>query len=74
MEEIGKWLILVGVLVTLFGGVLWLFGKVPGIGRLPGDIVIQRGNFSCFFPLATSILLSIALTVILNLILRIINK
>jgi Protein of unknown function (DUF2905) len=74
MEEIGKWLILVGVLLAIIGSAIMLIGKVPGIGRLPGDIVIQRGNFSCFFPLATSLLLSIVLTVLLNIILRIINK
>ena len=74
MEELGKWLILVGVLLALSGGAMMLVGKVPGIGHLPGDIVIERGNFSCFFPLATSILLSIVLTVLLNIILRIINK
>ena len=74
MEEIGKWLILVGVLLAIIGGAIMLVGKVPGIGRLPGDIVIQRGNFSCFFPLATSLLLSLVLTVLLNIILRIINK
>jgi Protein of unknown function (DUF2905) len=74
VEELGKWLILVGVLLALIGGAIMLIGKVPGIGHLPGDIVIERGNFSCFFPLATSILLSIVLTVLLNIILRIINK
>ena len=42
-------------------------GKVPWIGRLPGDIYIERGNFRFYFPLATSILLSIVLTVILSL-------
>ena len=74
MEELGKWLVLVGVLLAIVGVAIMLIGKVPGIGRLPGDIVIERGNFSCFFPLATTILLSIVLTVLLNIILRIINK
>ncbi len=74
MEETGKWLILFGVLLAITGGVVLLIGKVPFVGRLPGDIVIQHDNFSCFFPLATSILLSIVLTVLLNIILRIVNK
>ncbi len=74
MEEIGKWLLLFGVLLAVVGGVILLIGKVPWLGRLPGDIVIQRDNFSCFFPLATSILLSLVLTVLLNLVLRIINR
>lgn len=74
MEELGKWLVLVGVLLAIIGVAVMLIDKVPGIGHLPGDIVIERGNFSCFFPLATTILLSIVLTVLLNIILRIINK
>ena len=68
MEEIGKWLILFGGLLVIVGGVILLIGKVPWIGRLPGDIVIQRDNFSCFFPIATSILLSIVLTILLQLV------
>ncbi len=67
MEETGKWLILFGVLLAIIGGVVLLIGKVPFVGRLPGDIVIQRDNFSCFFPLATSILLSIVLTILVQL-------
>lgn len=74
MEELGKWLILFGVLLAIIGGVILLIGKVPFVGRLPGDIVIQRDNFACFFPLATSIVLSIVLTVLLNIILRVINR
>lgn len=74
MEEIGKGLILFGVLLAIVGGVILLIGKVPLIGRLPGDIVIQRDNFSCFFPIATSILLSIVLTVLLNLVLYVIRR
>jgi ABC-type dipeptide/oligopeptide/nickel transport system permease component len=74
MEEMGKWLILLGVLLVIIGGAMVLIGKVPGIGRLPGDIVFQRDNMTCFFPIATSILLSIVLTVLLNIILRIINR
>jgi hypothetical protein len=74
MEEIGKWLILFGVLLAIVGSAILLLGKVPWIGRLPGDIAIQRDNFSCFFPLATSILLSIVLTVLFNIILRITNR
>ncbi len=74
MEDTGKLLLLFGLLLAIFGVMLTLIGKVPGLGKLPGDIVIQRDNFSCFFPLATSILLSIALTILLNIIVRIVNK
>ncbi len=74
MEDIGKMLVLFGVLLAITGGALVLFGKVPWLGRLPGDIVLQRDNFSCFFPLATSILLSIILTILLNLVARTLGK
>ena len=74
MDEMGKWLILLGVVFVAVGGIVFLLGQIPGIGRLPGDIFIQRDNFSCFFPLATSLLLSIVLTIVLNLVLRIIHR
>ncbi|CAG0948060.1 hypothetical protein ANRL1_04887 [Anaerolineae bacterium] len=74
MEEIGKWMLIGGVVLAIAGGSVLLLSKVIGLGHLPGDIVIQRDNFSCFFPVATSILLSIVLTVVLNIILRIINR
>ena len=68
MDEIAKWLILLGVVLVVVGAVIVLVGKIPGVGRLPGDIVIQNGNFTCFFPIATSILLSIVLTILLQLV------
>ena len=74
MEEIGKWLILFGVLLAMVGGVILLVGKVPWLGRLPGDIVIQRDNFSCFLPLVTGLVLSIALTLLLNVVLRLLRR
>jgi len=74
MDEMGKWLILLGVVFVAVGALVFLLGQIPGIGRLPGDIFIQRENFSCFFPLATSILLSIVLTIVLNLVLHIIRR
>ncbi len=67
MEQFGKSLMLVGVSILALGALLWIGGKIPGIGKLPGDILIKRGNFTFYFPLATSILLSIILSVILAL-------
>jgi len=61
---IGKILIAFGLLIVLAGVVLVLVGRVPWIGRLPGDIHIQRGNFTFYFPLATSLILSVVLTLI----------
>lgn len=74
MNEVGKILILFGVILVVVGVVVVVLGKIPALGRLPGDIVIQTENISCFFPIATSILLSIVLTLLLNFILHILNK
>lgn len=65
---IGKFLILLGIVIIVIGVFFLLSGKIPYIGRLPGDIIIQRKNFTFYFPLATSILLSILITLILWLI------
>jgi hypothetical protein len=59
---LGKLLILLGVFIILVGLFLLLGEKIPWIGRLPGDIVIRRKNFTFYFPIVTSILISIILT------------
>jgi hypothetical protein len=63
-QDLGKILIAFGLLIVLAGVVLMLVGRVPWIGRLPGDIHIQRGNFTFYFPLATSLLVSVVLTLV----------
>jgi hypothetical protein len=74
MTDVGRMLVLLGIVLVVVGGVLWLGGavggKVPFLGRLPGDIHVQRGNWSFYFPLTTSILLSIVLTLVLTLLFR----
>ena len=65
MNDLGKLLIGFGLLIALVGLVLVLVGRVPWIGRLPGDIHFRRGNFTFYFPLATSLLLSVVLTLVL---------
>jgi hypothetical protein len=65
VNDIGKLLVGFGLLIALAGVVLVLVGRVPWIGRLPGDIHIQRGTFTFYFPLATSLLLSVVLTLLL---------
>jgi Protein of unknown function (DUF2905) len=67
-HDIGKILIAFGLLIVLAGVVLVLVGRVPWVGRLPGDVHIQRGNFTFYFPLATSLLLSVVLTLIFYLV------
>ncbi len=61
---LGKLLILLGVFIILVGLFLLLGEKIPWIGRLPGDIIIRRKNFTFYFPIVTSILISIILTLL----------
>ena len=70
MPELGRMLIVMGVVIALLGLVLLFAGRVPGVGRLPGDIHVERGNWSLYFPLGTSIVLSVLLTLVLWLINR----
>lgn len=71
LDNLGRLLVIAGIALAVLGGIVLLAGRVPFLGRLPGDIRIQQDGFSCFIPLATSLLLSIVLTIVLNLILRI---
>lgn len=70
MSFIGKWLILFGLILVVLGFIFIFFEKIPFLGRLPGDIRIERKNFILYFPLTTSIILSLVLTIILNIIFR----
>ena len=65
MGDMGKILIFVGGLFVLAGIVFCLAGKVPGLGKLPGDILVKKENFTFYLPLTTSILISILLSFIL---------
>ncbi|MFN0069944.1 MAG: DUF2905 domain-containing protein [Chloroflexota bacterium] len=67
-DSIGKSLVLVGAAVLILGLVIMMVGKVPGLGRLPGDIVWQRNNVSIYIPIVTSIVISVVLTILLNLV------
>jgi hypothetical protein len=67
---IGKALILTGILLVLAGLAMLVLPKMPWIGRLPGDINLQGRNFSLHFPIVTCLIISILLTIILNLFFR----
>jgi len=67
MPELGRTLMLVGGLLLLLGFLLTISGRVPWLGRLPGDIVIERKNFSFYFPLMTSVVVSVVLTILMML-------
>jgi hypothetical protein len=64
VQQIGKLILAAGVVLLVVGALFMLAGKTPWIGKLPGDITIQRKNFTLYFPLATSILISIVLTLL----------
>ena len=68
MGDLGRMLVILGVIILVVGLILILAGKANlPIGRLPGDIVYRRGNATVYFPLVTSIVLSLLLTLLLSL-------
>ena len=67
MGEIAKTMILIGAVLIVIGLVLFLFQKTPFLGKLPGDILIKRANFTFYFPLTTGIIISIIISLILYL-------
>lgn len=74
LQSIGRWLVAAGIGIVLVGGLLILFGRWSGLQNLPGTIKVEREGFSCMIPLVASILISVVLTVLLNLIGRISNR
>ncbi|MEA2016568.1 MAG: DUF2905 domain-containing protein [Actinomycetota bacterium] len=68
-STMAKILIFIGAGIIILGGFMFLFSKIPFMKNLPGDIKIQRDNFTLYFPLASCIILSIVLTIIINVIL-----
>jgi uncharacterized protein HemY len=67
LNGVGKLLIVLGGLLFIAGAAMVLIGKIPWLGRLPGDIYIERRNFTLVFPLATSVLISVILSLVLYL-------
>ncbi|MDP2913035.1 MAG: DUF2905 domain-containing protein [Candidatus Omnitrophota bacterium] len=70
MTHLGKSLILFGILIIAVGAVFMFGGKLSWFGRLPGDIYIQKKNFTLFFPVTTSIILSILISLAMILLRR----
>ena len=67
-ENIGKLLIIGGIVLLIIGVILLFFNKIPFLGKLPGDVLIKKENFTFYFPVVTSIILSIVLSLIVYLI------
>ena len=70
LTGLGKMLILFGVVLAAVGVMLYLAGRIPWLGRLPGDIIVRRENFTFYFPLATSLIVSVVLSLVLYLLRR----
>jgi hypothetical protein len=66
-QELGRSLIVFGAVIVLIGVLLLFAGKIPFVGRLPGDVVVRRGTFTLYAPLMTGLVLSLLLTLVLNL-------
>jgi len=67
LEMLARWLVIIGIGIVILGGILWLVSRIPGLSDLPGTIKIEGRGFTCFFPLLACIVISIVLTILLNL-------
>lgn len=65
LSAFGRILIIIGIILIVVGGLFMLGGKIPFLGKLPGDIAIQKKNYSFYFPVTTSIIISIVLSFIM---------
>ncbi len=75
MLSAARLLVILGVILVIAGGLIYLLARLGlPLGRLPGDFRVERGNFTCLIALGTSILLSVILTVVVNIIARFLNK
>jgi hypothetical protein len=70
MEPLGRMLLYIGIILALLGGFFMLMSKLPWFGRLPGDIVYHREGLTILIPITTMILVSIVLTILLNVVMR----
>lgn len=75
LTVVGRWMILLGLGLAVMGGLVWLAGRfgLP-LGRLPGDIYIQRDGATVYFPLASGLLVSLLLTLLINVVGRFLNR
>ena len=64
MQDLGKILFVAGIVLTLAGALLWKTGGLDGLGKLPGDIFVQKGNSTFYFPVVTCIVISVGLTLL----------
>ena len=70
LQSVGKILILGGAFLAFLGLLLFFWQRIPFLGKLPGDIFVNKGSFQFFFPIVTCIIISTVLTVVVNLVIR----
>lgn len=73
LASLGKIIVAVGVAIVLIGVAVMVAARVPGVGRLPGDLLIQRDGITFYFPILSCLILSIILTIIANVVARLIR-
>ena len=64
MNDLGKLLVIIGIVLVILGAVMWKTGGLGGLGRLPGDITMHKGNSTFYFPIVTCLLISAVLTLL----------
>lgn len=64
MQDIGKLIVIIGLALVAIGAIIWKTGGLGGLGKLPGDIFLQKGGSSFYFPVVTCIVISVALTLL----------
>ncbi|NDJ77650.1 MAG: DUF2905 domain-containing protein [Chloroflexi bacterium] len=77
LNTVGRLVLIAGVGLVVLGGLLMLLSRVPvlkHLGHLPGDIRMEGENYSCFFPLTSMIIISVLLTLVVNIIVRLVNR
>ncbi len=67
LEILARWLVVIGIGIAALGGILWLLSRIPGLSSLPGTIKIEGSGFTCVIPLLAMIVISVVLTILLNL-------
>ena len=70
MANLGKWLVVSGALIVAVGFAIWFAPSVPWLGRLPGDVTIERGGSRIFVPISTCIVLSVVISLVLHIVSR----
>jgi len=64
MNDLGKLLVIIGIVLVILGAVIWRTGGLGGLGRLPGDITVQKGHSTFYFPIVTCLLISAVLSLL----------